>query len=100
MKKTYYLFNPGVLSRNDNTLKFTPVDDQGNAGPPRYLPVEGVDELYVFGALDANSSLYNFLEETRFRFTFSIITKTTPDRLCHATSSCPENCWFTRYSIT
>lgn len=61
MKKTYYLFNPGALSRKDNTLKFSPLDEQGNAGPPRYLPVEGVDELYVFGALDANSSLYNFL---------------------------------------
>ncbi len=25
MKKTYYLFNPGILERKDNTLKFTPV---------------------------------------------------------------------------
>lgn len=61
MKKTYYLFNPGKLSRNDNTLKFTPNDEEGNELPPRYLPVEGVDELYIFGSLDANSSLYNFL---------------------------------------
>ncbi len=61
MKKTYYLFNPGRLSRKDNTLKFTPVDEDGNEQPPKYLPVEGVDELYVFGALDANSALYNFL---------------------------------------
>lgn len=61
MKKTYYLFNPGILSRKDNTLKFTPVDEQGNELQPRYLPVEGVEELYVYGALNANSSLYNFL---------------------------------------
>ncbi len=61
MKKTYYLFNPGRLSRKDNTLKFTPVDEQGKDLKPRYLPVEGVDELYVFGSLDANSALYNFL---------------------------------------
>ncbi len=61
MKKTYYLFNPGVLSRRDNTLKFTPVDEQGNSLQPRYLPVEGVEDLYVFGSLDANSALYNFL---------------------------------------
>ncbi len=61
MKKTYYLFNPGKLSRKDNTLKFTPVDENGEEGQPRYLPVEGVEELYVFGALDANSSMYNFL---------------------------------------
>jgi CRISPR-associated protein Cas1 len=61
MKKTYYLFNPGRLSRRDNTLKFTPVDDDGNDQKPRYLPVENVDELYTFGSLDANSALYNFL---------------------------------------
>lgn len=61
MKKTYYLFNPGRLTRKDNTLKFTPSDEDGNELTPKYLPVEGVDELYVFGALDANSALYNFL---------------------------------------
>lgn len=61
MKKPYYLFNPGRLERQDNTLKFTPRDEDGNEGQPRFLPVETVDSLYVFGALDANSALYNFL---------------------------------------
>lgn len=61
MKKTYYLFNPGNLSRKDNTLKFVPTDEEGNEGPPRYLPVENVEEFYTFGSLQANSSLYNFL---------------------------------------
>lgn len=61
MKKSYYIFNPGRLSRKDNTLKFTPVDDNGVEGQPRYIPVEGVDDMYVLGSLDANSALYNFL---------------------------------------
>lgn len=61
MKKTYYLFNPGQLQRKDNTLKFTPRDEEGNEEKPRFLPVENVGELYCFGALDANSALYNFL---------------------------------------
>lgn len=61
MKKTYYLFNPGRLSRKDNTLKFTPVDEDGNEQKPRYLPVEQVDQLYCFGSIDANSAMYNFL---------------------------------------
>jgi CRISP-associated protein Cas1 len=61
MRKSYYLFNPGRLSRTDNTLKFTPVDEQGVEGQPRYIPVETASDLYVFGALDANSALYNFL---------------------------------------
>jgi CRISPR-associated protein Cas1 len=66
MKKAYYLFNPGVLERKDNTLKFTPyeVNDNGDflqPCQPRYLPVEDVGELYSFGSLRANSALFNFL---------------------------------------
>lgn len=61
MKKSYYLFNPGRLSRKDNTLKFTPVDEEGREDTPKFIPVESVSDLYVFGSLDANSALYNFL---------------------------------------
>lgn len=65
MKKSYYLFNPGKLSRKDNTLKFVPVTEDENGmereGQPRYLPVENVDDFFVFGSLTANSALYNFL---------------------------------------
>ena len=61
MKQTKYLMNPGRLSRQDNTLKFTPVDENGLEGQPRFLPVEQVSDLYVFGSLDANSAMYNFL---------------------------------------
>lgn len=61
MKKAYYLFNPGRLARKDNTLQFTPVTEEDAAPPPRYLPVEGISALYVFGSIDANSALFNFL---------------------------------------
>ncbi len=65
MKKTYYLFNPGLLERKDNTLKFTPIVENSlgieREDTPRYLPVENISELYVFGSLKASSSLYNFL---------------------------------------
>lgn len=61
MKKSYYLFNPGRLSRKDNTLKFQPIDENGNEGPAKYLPVAGIKNLYCFGTLDANSAMYNFL---------------------------------------
>lgn len=65
MKKAYYLFNPGLIERKDNTLKFTPIekDEEGSeaVGQPRFLPVENVSDLYVFGSLRANSALYNFL---------------------------------------
>ncbi len=61
MKKTYYLFNPGRLSRKDNTLQFVAFNEEGIEQQTRYLPVENIEELYVFGSLDANSALYNFL---------------------------------------
>ena len=61
MKKTYYLFNPGRMSRRDNTLSFTPVDENNVEGQTRYIPIETVDNIYCFGSLDANSALYNFL---------------------------------------
>lgn len=70
MKKTYYLFNPGRLQRRDNTLKFTPYDEEGKEQKPRYLPVENVGELYCFGNLDANSALYNFLGQEQIPIHF------------------------------
>ncbi|MCB9289638.1 MAG: type I-B CRISPR-associated endonuclease Cas1, partial [Lewinellaceae bacterium] len=65
MKKPYYLFNPGRMARRDNTLKFTPVDELGAEQKPRYLPVEGIEALYIFGSIDANSALFNFLGKQR-----------------------------------
>lgn len=59
--KTYYLFNPGRMSRKDNTLKFVGTDEYGKQSPAKYLPVEGIEALYVFGSVDTNSALYNFL---------------------------------------
>ncbi len=65
MKKPYYLFNPGRMTRRDNTLKFTAVDDSGREQKPRYLPIEGIEALYIFGSIDANSALFNFLGKQR-----------------------------------
>jgi CRISP-associated protein Cas1 len=70
MKKTYYLFNPGRLSRTDSTLKFVAIDEHGKEQKPKYLPVENVDELYAFGSLDANSALYNFLGKNQISVHF------------------------------
>lgn len=61
MKKAYYLFNPGRMSRKDNTLCFVKTGEAAATEKPRYLPVEGISALYIFGSVDANSALYNFL---------------------------------------
>jgi CRISPR-associated protein Cas1 len=39
-------------------------------GQPRYLPVENIDDLYVFGALTANSATYNFLGQNNIAVHF------------------------------
>lgn len=70
MKKSYYLFNPGRLSRKDNTLKFTPIDEAGHEGTPKFIPIESVSDLYVFGSLDANSALYNLLGKNQISVHF------------------------------
>ncbi len=49
------------MSRQDNTLKYTPVSEDNEIEKPRFLPIETVGELYIFGSLDTNSALYNFL---------------------------------------
>lgn len=68
MKKIYYLFNPGELQRKDNSLKFTPMTESESGwtpvGPPRYIPIEAISDLYVFGTLQASSSLFNFLGQS------------------------------------
>ena len=61
MKKTYYLFNDGRMSRKDNTLCFVARDKDGKEQPAKYLPIETVETMYVFGSLDVNSALLNYL---------------------------------------
>jgi CRISPR-associated protein Cas1 len=61
MKRNYYLFNPGRMSRKDNTLKFVTENETGSPINTRRIPVEAVKSLYVFGSVDANSATYNFL---------------------------------------
>jgi CRISP-associated protein Cas1 len=70
MRKSFYLFNPGRLSRKDNTLKFVPELENGTEGAARYIPVETVDNLYIFGVLDANSNMYNFLGKANINVHF------------------------------
>ncbi len=57
MKKTLYFFSDGVLSRKDNTIYF-----ETEAGR-RFLPVEDIGEIMVFGELDINKKLLEFLSQ-------------------------------------
>ena len=61
------------MSRKNNTLKFVAVDEYGKEAPPKYLPIEGIENLYVFGSIDANSALYNFLGKKKVKLFYSFV---------------------------
>jgi len=57
MKKTIYVFNDGAFKRKDNTLFF-----ETEAGK-KYLPVEDVKEIVVFGEVTINKRFLEFLTQ-------------------------------------
>ena len=57
MKKTLYVFSEGELKRKDNTLCF-----ETSAGK-KYLPVEDINEIMVFGEVNFNKSLLEFVSQ-------------------------------------
>lgn len=56
IKRPFYLFSSGRLSRKDDSLVFTPV-----SGEPHYIPVEVTDAIYAYGQLDINTTAIDFL---------------------------------------
>ncbi len=61
MKKSLYIFNPMRMTRKDNTLQFSVYDEVGKEQKPVYRPIEAIESIYVFGNIDVNSALMNFL---------------------------------------
>ncbi len=58
MKETIYVFSNGRLKRKDNTLFF-----ETEEGKKRFIPVEHTGEIFVFGEIDLNSKVLNFLSQ-------------------------------------
>ncbi len=59
MEKNYYIFKSGEIQRKDNSLVFRFTEDGGH----KYLPIEGVESLYLFGEVNFNTKLVNFLAQ-------------------------------------
>lgn len=57
MKKTIYIFNDGQLKRKGNTLYFETEEKQ------KYLPVEDVGEIMVFGEVTLNKKFLEFASQ-------------------------------------
>lgn len=56
MEQTYYLFSNGELHRKDDNLLLIKED-----GSKVDIPIERIDDLYIFGEMKYNSKLFSFL---------------------------------------
>ncbi|MCY3551918.1 MAG: type I-B CRISPR-associated endonuclease Cas1b [Candidatus Poribacteria bacterium] len=63
MSRNYYITQPGRLRRKDNTLYLEPEE-----APRVPIPVEDIDALYLYGELDLNTRLLNFLTQKHIPF--------------------------------
>ena len=57
MRKPIYVFSGGELKRKENTLFIE------NENFKRFIPVETVSEIYLFGETSLNTALLNFLSQ-------------------------------------
>ena len=64
MKKDIFIFNSGRLSRKNDTLMF-----EGAEGK-KYIPVNDVECIYIFGEVDINKSLLEFLCSSKIMLHF------------------------------
>jgi CRISPR-associated protein Cas1 len=57
MKKALYFFSNGELKRKDNTISFE------TDGQRKFVPVENVSEIFIFGEVEINKKLLEFLSQ-------------------------------------
>jgi len=58
MKRNYYIFKNGRLRRKDNTI-FYELDGE----KPKPIPINDIEALYIFGEVDFNTKVVNFLAQ-------------------------------------
>ncbi|WP_163328711.1 type I-B CRISPR-associated endonuclease Cas1b [Desulfurobacterium thermolithotrophum] len=56
-----YIFKSGRLKRKENTLIFEYLEDE--VIKKKFLPVENISEIYLFGEIDLNTKALNFLSQ-------------------------------------
>jgi CRISPR-associated protein Cas1 len=59
LKKPIYIFNDGELKRKDNTLFFVKENEK------KTIPVNAVSEIHVFGEIDLNKRVLEFLTRNK-----------------------------------
>ena len=58
MKTTYYIFSPGRISRKDNSIFFSRVDEETKEEKTRFLPIENTRNLYILSTIQVVESMY------------------------------------------
>jgi CRISPR-associated protein Cas1 len=61
MRKDLFIFNDGELSRKENTLLFK----NFNEDKKKFVPINELDNIYVFGELDLNKRVLEFLSQKK-----------------------------------
>ena len=67
MKKTIYIFSDGELQRKDNTIYFSTTEGK------KYLPVEDINELFVFGEVSLNKRFLEFVSQKDIDSLFQLL---------------------------
>ena len=65
MKQPIYIFSDGRLERKQNTISFLSKENKR-----KYIPVESVSELYIFGEIDLNKRILEFLTQNEILIHF------------------------------
>ena len=65
MKETIYIFSSGRLQRKDNTLYFESENEDR-----KYIPVEHVKEIFIFGEVDFNKKVLEFLSQKEIMLSY------------------------------
>jgi len=63
MPRPYYIFTNGTIKRKENTIYI-----ENEEGEQRALPVEEAEALHLFGELNLNTKLLNFLSQQNIPF--------------------------------
>lgn len=58
MSRPYYIFSNGRIFRKENTVYF-----ENDKGEKKAIPIEDIDVIHLFGEVDLNTKLLNFLSQ-------------------------------------
>lgn len=58
MSRPYYIFSNGRIKRKENTVYI-----ENENGDKKAIPVEDIDTIHIFGEIDLNTKLLNFLSQ-------------------------------------